>query len=232
MKNVLSKGLLLLMSGFLFSCSQNDDASSNTAENTPFFNLNVGSKWVYKKYENSPDNPNQFAFSGIVDTVKIVGIETIQGLKFAKKSSKKVNINNGTVEAVTYSYVRINSLGHLIEITDKTPIENLTETDGQVIHPIKDFNYVYDREVNDGNGHVFGTIEFKLYSAENIVVEGQNYNVLPYNGIFTPSLDHPELISKTVQYNYAPTIGLVRYVCHSVAGNYTWEERLVSYEIK
>ncbi len=231
MKNLTNKILFLLISVLLFSCSRNEEDATTTPSNSQFFNLNIGNKWIYKKYENSTNNPNQFVFSGIVDTVKIVGIENIQGFTFAKKSSKKVNINNGIAQPITFSYVRINSLGHLIEITDINNVTNLTETYGLVIHPINDYNYIYNREINNGNGEVLGNLKFKLYSTENIIVEGNNYNVIPYNGIFTPSINHPELVSKTVEYNYSQNIGLIRYVCHSLVGNYTWEERLVSYQI-
>jgi hypothetical protein len=226
MKNLIRKVLFLIVSVLLFSCSKNDEVATNPES---FFNLNVGSKWVYKKYENNFNNPTQFTFSGIVDTVKIVSIENIQGITFAKKSSKKVNINTGNVQPITYSYVRINNLGHLIEISEDNIVGTITETSGLVIHPINDFNYTYTTDVNPGE--IVGNIEYHLYNAINMNVEGSTYSVLPYNGVFTPAANHPELISKTVEFNYTQNIGLVKYVCHAVAGNYSWEERLVSYQL-
>lgn len=228
MKNLISKLLFIVASVLLFSCSKNDEVSLNSS-NSQFFNLNVGSKWVYKKFVNSNSNPTQFTFSGVVDTVKIVSIENIQGYTFAKRSSKKVNINTGVVEETTYSYIRINNAGHLIEISNNN--STLTETTGLVIHPINDFNYTYNREVNNGNEEIYGNLNFQLYNSLNINIEGINYNVLPYKGIFTPNTNHPELVSKTIEFDYAQNIGLVRYFCHAIYGNYTWEERLVSYEL-
>ena len=219
MKNLGSKIFFLIVSVLILSCNKNDETAT-TPTNQNFFNLNVGNKWVYKKYVNSFDNPTQFTFSGIVDTIKIESLENIQGYTFAKKSSKKVNLNAGTIQPVTYSYVRINNAGHLIEILDDNNISN-------------DFNYIYNHniEINNGGVEILGNIEYKLYESLNKVIEGNNYLVLPYKGVFTPSDNHPELISKTVEYDYSQNIGLVRFICHYLNTNFSWEERLVEYQL-
>jgi hypothetical protein len=223
MKNLIRKVFFLLTSILLFSCSENDQIPTNTT----FFNLNIGNEWVYKKYQNSFNDPTQLTFTGIVDTVKIVSIENIQGLTFAKRSSKKVNINTGTVQPITYSYVRVNNLGHLIEIKDAN-IGMLSETTGLVLHPGNDFSYTRNYDVGTAP-NISGNVEFHLYNAINMTVEGNNYSVLPFNGLFTPV--DPQLISKTVEYNYSPNIGLVKSVEQAVWGNDRYEERLVSYQL-
>ena len=55
--------------------------------------------------------------------------------------------------------------------------------------------------------------------------------VSPYNGVFTPSPSHQDLVTKMVEYNYAQNIGLVKSVCGSIGLDYTLEARLVSYKI-
>lgn len=228
MKNLSSKIFLLTVGIVLFSCSKND-ATTTAPSNQNFFNLNVGSKWVYKKYENSVNNPTQFTFAGIVDTVKIESIVNIQGLAFAKKSSKKVYLNDGTVLSKTYSYVRINNSGHLVKIYEGDNFNNVTETSGTVLHPINDYNYIFNDEI--GMEVIYGNMEYKLYQPVNKLIEGNNYLVLPYNGVYTPTNNNPGLISKTVEYEYSKNIGLVRSVCPFVESNLVWEERLVEYHL-
>lgn len=231
MKNLTLKVLTLITCILLFSCNSDNDEIKNNPEESAFFNISVGNKWVYKKYETNSNDPTQLTFAGIVDTIKIISIENIQGFTFAKKSSKKVNINNNTIISNTYSYVRINNLGHLIEINNSNNLGSLNETSGLVLHPGTDFNYTYNYDVGR-IPDVVGNVKFNLYNAINMNVENNIYSVLPYNGIFTPSTNHPELISKTVEMNYAKNIGLVKMVCHSVSTNYSWEERLVLHQLK
>lgn len=233
MKNLMSKILFVFIVTLLLSCSKNDEPTLVPPPNPQFFNLNVGNIWVYKNYQNNQsfDTQNQMTFTGIVDTVKIVGIENIQGFTFAKKKSKKIFISTGDVKSISYSYLRVNNLGHLIEIKD---IGVLNETSGYVIHPGNDVNFVYNQEINNGSGEVvFGNIEYRLYNSINKEVEGINYFVAPYNGIFTPtpaSLQNG-IISKTVEFNYSSNVGLIKSVCHTVAANNIIEERLVYYQL-
>ena len=224
MKNLLTKSLLLILPFLLFSCNEEDD---NVTTNQPFFNINVGNKWVYKTYYNSYDSPNQFTFSGIVDTVKIIGTENIQGFTFVKKYSKKTNINDGSFVSETYSYLRINNLGHLVEISDINNYSTISETTGVVLHPGFDKNFTYSRVFSLPNGaynaqEVFGDILFSVFNPLNISVEGNNYLVSPYKGVFTPSANHPELVSKTTEYNYSKNIGLLKAVEHSLFTYNAW----------
>ena len=227
MKNLIVKVLILFVVSLLTSCSKKEEIQIIPTPNTQFFNLKIGNKWVYKKYDNSGINPTQMAFTGEIDTVKIVSLETYQGLTFAKKSSHKINVLYNYDEPVTYSYVRVNNLGHLIEIMNiyNSGIPTLTETDGLVLHPGLDQNYVYNQTFD------YGSMEHHLYNSTNINVEGNNYLVYPYKGNFTPNPAYSGLVSKTIEFNYKQNVGLVKQVCHSVYGNYTWEKRLTSYEL-
>ena len=229
MKTLRIRLLILLLCTFLYSCSKNEienDKVNNTRQNTIFFNLNVGNEWVYKKYDNTSQNPNQFAFYGFVDSVKIIGVQTIQGLTFAKKRSRTRNIITNAYYNEEISYVRINSFGHLIEVLAIPPDEYpFTETTGWVLHPGFDQDFIFNRVLDQGEQI------HSLYQPTNLTVEGNSYFVYPYKGVFTPSASYPDLVSKTVEYNYEQNIGLVKRVCHAVYGNYQWEDRLVSYQI-
>lgn len=223
MKNIIKNVLFLFVAISILSCSE-DENTTSTDES--FFNLNVGNKWVYKKYENSNFNPTEFTFNGVVDTIKIIDEVTISGLTFAKKLTKRVNINSNAIVYEKITYVRVNNQGHLVEINEDTAQNTVQESFGFVLHPGSDFNYIY---VVD---EPYGTIEHRLYEQTTMNVEGNDYTIMPYKGVFTPAATQPELISKTIEYNYQKNIGLVKFVCHAVSSNYTWEERLVYYEIE
>jgi hypothetical protein len=246
MKKLSPKLVLLFICVIVLSCTADEKLvnneplpNSNVETKQPFFNLNVGSKWVYKKYETNHLNPNESVFSGIVDTVKIVSIENIQGFKFAKKLSKKVNINYGNVISEKYSYLRVNNLGHLVQISyvdENSPA--LTETSGLVLHPGFDKNFTYNQEYlpyfsyETNTYELTGNILYSVFDSLNIDVEGKNYLVSPFNGVFTPSANRPELVSKTIENDYAQGIGLVKLVCHWLQSNSFYEERLVWYDLK
>lgn len=209
----------IILSGFT-SCNDDND----TAVNTPppsFFNLNTGNEWVYKKYENSNDNPDHFTFTGITDSVKVLGVANINGVLFSKLSHKK------TGQEVYHEYMRVNSTGHLVSFTDLiyfSSFGGISETNpSQALHPGLDSNYQVTTTSE------YGSLHYHLNNLSNISVEGNNYLVSPYVGDFILTI--PDTGFKTVEYNYQPTIGLVKQVCHSVGGNYTWEERLVSYSV-
>jgi hypothetical protein len=214
MKSLINTFLLLFVYTLFYSCSDNDENDGQT-QSSEFFNINVGSKWVYKRYSYSI-NSEQFIFSGIIDTLKIVEMVNFQGLTFAKRSSSLTN---------TYSYLRVNNLGHLVLIDDIYNYGNLNENSGITLHPGTDYDFVYSRVFD------YGTLDFQLYNLTNIIVEGNNYSVLPYKGVFTPNPTYPDLVSKVVQVNYEENTGLVISDTHAVAGNNKWEDRLVSYEL-
>ncbi len=226
MKSLINTVLLLFVCTLFYSCSDNDDNDDNDGQtqSSEFFNLNVGNKWVYKRY-NYNTNSEQFIFSGIVDTVKIVEMVNYQGFTFAKRSSQKVNASNGVGQTITYSYLRVNNLGHLVSIDDIYNYGNLNETSGITLHPGEDYDFVYSQVFD------YGTLDYQLYDLTNVTVEGNNYSILPYKGIFTPNPSYPDLVSKVVEFNYEENIGLVNNVCHAVASDYKWEDRLISYQL-
>lgn len=221
MKNYFIKISILFLAVSFASCS-NDDSSSTT--NTEFFNINVGNRWVYKKYTFDFDNPGVYTFSGETETVEVVETVTLNGLIFSKLKHTKTFENNPST-VVEYEFQRIDSQGHLRSFyagADEST-NNFNESDGGVIHPGTDFTYQFTQE------EPWGTITYNLAGETEMSVENNNYRVMPYKGVFVPT--DVNLVSKTVEYNYQRQIGLVKRVCHAVSSNYSWEDRLVSYTI-
>lgn len=221
MKNYFIKICVLFLAASLVCCS--DDDNSTTADGE-FFNLNVGNRWVYKKYNFEFDNPGVYTFSGQTDTVEIVEIVTVNGLSFSKLKHTKTFENNSN-PIIEYEFLRVDESGHLRGIYTDTDenMNHFNEHDGFILHPGTDSEFQFIRE------EAWGTITYNLTEATDLSVENNNYNVLPYKGVFIPSSS--EFVSKTVEYNYQKQIGLVKRVCHSVGNNYSWEDRLVSYTI-
>lgn len=224
-----------LIAGLLvtaISCQRTEEpvAPSNNSEDQ-FFNLKVGSNWVYKTYYNSdftaPNNP--YAYIGRIDSVSIVGTVTVQGLTFAKERTKITYPNSNMNGQVIYNYLRVNSKGHLVCYPT---LENVTvtETGGHVLHPGKDFEYSYSSEVKMGPETV-GNLFHKLEKNKTISVEGAQYGASPYEGKFTPVPAMPYLLPKTQEISYAGGLGKVREICHEIYGKGFLETRLISTNI-
>ena len=214
------------------SCRTEETQTLDIAED-PFFNLNVGNQWVYKTY-NNPDftNPQSVAtFTGRVDSVSIVSTTNIQGFKLAKQRTKILFPNSNLHGKVIYRYLRVNTKGHLVSYPVSDNLE-ITETGGHVLHPGNDFNYTYNNPILDGPGSpVVGNVLYQLQSETNITVEGTNYTVLPYKGVFTPLSTTNGLLPKTQDISYKKGLGLVKEICHAVYGLDYLETRLVSSKI-
>lgn len=125
--------------------------------------------------------------------------------------------------------MRVNNDGHLVSFWDYQYFagfdEISEENPSEVLHPGADTDYESYEE------RAYGSLHFYLDPLSNISVEGNGYAVTVFKGDFTPvvSGDNPEL--KTIEYNYAPTIGLVKRVCHHTLGDHSWEDRLVAYRL-
>ncbi|MDQ7961703.1 hypothetical protein [Flavobacterium lindanitolerans] len=222
MKNYFIKISILFLAVSFGSCS-NDD-SSPSATNTEFFNINVGNRWVYKKYDFDFSNPGVYTFSGQTETVEVTEIVTVNGFTFSKLKHTKTFENNLT-PVIEYEFLRIDEQGHLRSIytgTDET-MEHFVVNEGFVQHPGTDSEFQFVQE------YPWGTINYNLAAETEMSVENNNYRVLPYKGVFLPT--DPDSASKTVEYNYQAQVGLVKRVCHAAFSNYSWEDRLVSYTL-
>ncbi|GEP51414.1 hypothetical protein FNO01nite_20860 [Flavobacterium noncentrifugens] len=213
--------ILFAFSTSVTSCNDNDDEVQIQEAATPFFNLKTGNKWVYKKYQNSESEPTVFTFSGITDNVEIVGEIVVNGLTF----SKVHHTHRSIPQEAEYEYWRVNNLGHLIVLNIEEISQDVTEEMGATFHPGTDI--AYQSTITKD----FFTIYYHVTPEINLIVEGKNYTVLPYKGDITPAGSPTGTVTKTVEYNFQKGIGLVKGVGHVVTGNYSWEDRLVSYDL-
>lgn len=188
----------------LSSCSNDDD--NNKKE---FFNLKVGNEWVYKRYTINGDQEN---YSGKTDTVKVVGIENIDGKEYFKLTSTD-DLLDGE------AFLRIDKSGHLINSL------------GRVLHPRTDSSFTETRPAN--LNYEFGTTTYTLKDKTTITVEGQNYEVFPYSGYFTPYPDKnlPEGVGVVEGYSHGIGFVIKKYRYISTATGFI-EYRLVSYDLK
>lgn len=206
--------------GLLFGACSSDDNSSQTEA---FFNLNVGNKWAYKKYDSTV-SPAVYAYTGIIDTVTVTGIQEIEGIPFSVLEHKTHNENNPGQGTTFYEYLRVDGNGHLVGISAPTPDSPDLDADSAgVLHPGMDSGY--ENTVTSQ----FGTIAYDVFSQQALSVEGNSYSVIPYRGFFT-NVD-PEMPGKTIEFDYEAQTGRVLSRCHAVASPYSWEERLVWYQL-
>lgn len=224
----MKTNLFALLAVFLMltSCSRSEDVINEETVETPFFNLKVGNEWVYKTYDRADYN-SEFKFSGKIDTLKIINEVSLNNKKYFKvEHSYKENVNP---DYMYYEYWRVNDKGHLLGL-DSYNFDQGNNSDNleRVKHPGKDLSYTYK-----DNGYIeFGDLFFKIYPETTITINNQIYQVLPYNGQFTPNAQNPNIIPKLVEYNYKEGVGLVKFVSHSVVGTYNFEDRLESYSLK
>ena len=210
---------------FLTSCSRSEDTIEETIQETPFFNLKVGNEWIYKTYDRQ-DFTSELKFNGKIDTLKIVEEVSLNNKKYAKvRHSYKDNPNQNQ----NYEYWRLNNKGHLVSLSSYYFNQGTSSDNLEIVkHTGKDFDYSY----TDPTFSNYGSITYKLYPDTSISINNQAYTVSPYNGHFIPNAQNSNLISKVIENNYKEGLGLVKSVCHSVAGTYNFEEHLISYSLK
>jgi hypothetical protein len=89
MKNYLALACLVTL---FVSCSTDDNTTPEPEEN--FYALTVGNSWVYDHYRRTAPNSDIFENINVIDSVKIVGTEEIDGntfFKFRTRTSENVN---------------------------------------------------------------------------------------------------------------------------------------------
>ena len=130
----------------LFSCSSDTDEIETTPpNNSSFFNINTGNKWVYKRYFFH-NNTNQYTTTNHIDSVFVTGDTVITALNYKKIMHKEygdiVQFPNNF--ETKFGYLRIDENDHLVN------------TDGYVLHPGFDDQYqhvhqypIYDSPTNE-----------------------------------------------------------------------------------
>lgn len=220
MKKAISVFILLTT---LLSCSSDsDDTNTQTPNDSSFFNINTGNKWVYKRYFFININ-NQYSSTDHIDSVFVTGDTVINALNYKKLLHKEygdiVNFPNNLT--TRFDYLRIDENDHLVN------------TDGHVLHPGFDnqYQHVHDYIINgDPSLGSYGQATFQVETPQNILVEGTNYLSYDYKGNFigNTSLNIP---NNTIHYMYAEHIGLINQIHPFASGAGFMEDRLVSYSI-
>lgn len=187
----------------LSSCSNDDDKNKNQE----FFNLQVGNVWVYKKYYVSESRGASYL--GTNDTVKVAGIETIDGKEYYSLTHTDDMWRDG-------EFLRLDDAGHLVYSTEK------------VLHSGTDKTYKEVRPFMN-----FGTMSYTLENSTNVDVEGRSYKVYPFLGYFTPNegVNVPEGEASVDAYQEGVGFVLKRYRYMAAQKDFV-EYRLISYDLK
>lgn len=126
------KRIILSLSVFalFFSCTNDDDNSVGSTGNSQaeagFYALTVGSSWVYKNYVYNA-NTQEYDYSGVIDSVKITGVEIVNNktyFKFTTKTSGNDNNNLILNPNGTSTELLRDSLGYLVWETGKIKFAN------------------------------------------------------------------------------------------------------------
>jgi len=126
--------------------------------------LKVGNKWVYKRYDNDnyAENPQDFHFSGQIDSVEVIGSDEVDGIKFF--TLRKCSFNSvGVIIGESADYEKINNSTRWIGVNPYNDSILFTEESGTVRHPGEDFNYSRHQEYDTGE------LTLRLYSNEVIM---------------------------------------------------------------
>lgn len=210
----------------LSSCTRTESIEDETPE-TPFFNLKVGNEWVYKTYDRQ-DFTSELKPNGEVDSVKIVSTVTLNGKNYFKvENINRRPPNYSPNRTVSYNYWRVNDKGHLVSLSSYHFDQgNSSDAVEYVKHSGNDNDYSYT------DNSYYGDIIYKLYPKTNVIINNQTYEVIPYNGQFTPKSQFPNMIPKMQENNYKAGVGLVKSICHTFDGTYNFEQHLESYSMK
>jgi hypothetical protein len=217
MKNLFSIALLAVALFFL-SCS-----SENSTSEDDFFNLNVGSKWVYKRYYNYSEQPGIYNLVG-VDSVEVVETVNLNGLAFSRVRHKYTH-QNGSPQ-ITYAYLRVNPEGHLVGFSqlEALPEESaIVENNLTVIHPGEDLAY------QNSVSQPWGIISYHADGQTGLAVEGNSYNVWRFTADAIPT--DQSLSTVTVFSDFEAQTGLIRLQNATVEPFWRSEDRLVSYDL-
>lgn len=196
------KRLLLFLAALplTVSCSNDNDNDPQT----PFFNLHEGNMWVYRRYLSDGQGQNPTP-TNIVDTVRVVGQEVIDGQSYYKLSHS---------DSTWPEYLRIDDEGHLVN------------NQGYVWHPGTDAEYTYSSFFDP-----YGTNLYQLGDSYGVEIGDNSYMITPYIGYFTPSegFSIPEGVGEIRAYQQG--IGMIFDRCRYLASQAYYEERLEYYEL-
>lgn len=213
MKNYL---LLACLVVFCISCSTDDNTTPEPEEN--FYALTVGNSWVYEHFRRENIQSDIFNNTGVIDSVKIVGTETINQKLFYKfrirTSGNDTNIPLCVTNGERFVYFR-DSLGYLI--TDGGKVEFSREDDQEFLQTESSFFNIYTA-LGDGN--------------QMISTTAGNFDC-GWMEIYAKEVPTLELFPALDKNYYAEGIGKILNTTSFVSQNiHVIERRLLSYDIQ
>lgn len=180
------------LSAVLFSCSNNDD-NNNAESEAAFFDYKVGDVWAYKRY--SKNEGGEFVLSSLIDTVKIIGLETYNGHTYFDFETKTYGAA-GQLSSTVHTYQRVNENGYLVNPQER------------IISPGDDTGFTDNYPFTMTDTDTIGYMATQLFEQQDIVVEGQTYSAYNYQSYYTPN-ENGGAEGIGYQTFFSPGIGLV-----------------------
>lgn len=214
MKNLL---IYVVLSTILFSCSSDDD----TVETENFYALKVGNSWVYKYYEYDEDT-HSYLYTGIVDSVSVIGTEKVNNQTYFKTIRKSSGNENRIFsypgyqtnpDILYFENVR-DSLGFLVRSNGLIKFTNSSFEER--ILGVEDWGTAYEKLVPDNTEITTEAGTFTCINSERFARNTQG-----------------ELFQGRDRFYYADRIGLIYETASSVSSDTPlFIRRLTSYDIK
>ena len=196
-----------------YACSNDDNDNYTGISSEDYYALKIGNSWVYKYYELNSET-NDFEFIGTIDSVSVIGKETLFGDVFFKIRTLTVNENEEDVSE-EFTYVRT--------------------FDGFLIDDANEILFVN----NDFSEHLVKRRGFSFFygnlQTEAQIVQVNNESLSTQEMIVTLQIDDEE-IDYVQHYFNADGIGLVKHVKNYFIDSgstepFYIEKRLDSYNI-
>lgn len=206
----------LCFSVLFFACTTSDDAQTPPPTSANFYALTIGNTWVYKNYKYNI-NTQGYEDTGVIDSVSIVGTETIEGNTYYKFRT----LTTGNEDQITFcnpngehfEYVREEN-GYLLKDNGRIKFVN---NHYEPILADSDSNFNYYLMLNE----VTTTMQTQ---AGNFECANMQSYVLNEDQAQLPG---------TNTYLYADGIGLIYDTTSFVSqSNHSIERRLVSYDVQ
>ena len=187
--------LFLCIIALNFSCSSDDNNTQQPEQQIEpnFYALTVGNSWVYKNYKYNPQT-GDYDDTGIIDSVSIVGTETIDGETYFKFKTE----TTGNDAEILY----FNANGEQFEFRRELSGNLINET-GDIVYTNNNYE---ERLVSESSwGNIFDKLTENIQTVN--VVAG-SFNCLDMER-YAKSLDNTETFPALDHFYYSDGIGLI-----------------------
>ncbi len=218
MKRIL---LSICTAVLFFSCSNDDNSSGindvNAQAEANFYALKVGNSWNYKNYTYN-NNTQEYDYSGVIDSVKITGIQIINDNTYFEFTTRTSGNDNGNL--------LLNANGVSTELL-RDSLGNLVWETGKIKFTHSDFS---ERTLNEQSwGTTFETLQtginnFEVEAGTFPCINSERYAKSNPDETLLPGLD---------KIYYTDGVGLVYETLSFVSSNIpVVERRLDTYSIE